>query len=394
MKRRLIAQMASSESVSKRAGRRPSGTKPEFDGLAIDRYRSIVFPNRVREYRKRLGMAKLLGLSAALPQIPYIRLSKIERGEVVAKAHEITAIARALNITPADLLIDIDISDFDIAEWAADLQDWFAIDLDEDRFSVLLAAAIRARRERDKALTIAHIERDYGIAPVILSRLENAFKPLSRWNDATVTALCQLFDVPDAAALRGHVMMLWAEGTLTPFLGSIANPETREAKTRARVEALRHELTLSKDAPPRKNGVAVPRPPTAPAVPSTPHEVSVRLLPVRGTPLADGLIAPTETDDLVEAPRIAGANAYGLRVCRPTLGPGLPARATLVVDPDRFPSAGGLAIITENAGLRLVMVTFGRNGEMLGISVQPALEIDLGGIDPACIATVISAVYE
>ncbi|WP_163364596.1 helix-turn-helix transcriptional regulator, partial [Escherichia coli] len=83
-----------------------------------DFYRAIVFPNRVREQRQRHGFAKLLRLSAGIPEIPYIRLSKIERGEVVARPDELRRIAAALGIAPADLLLDIDSPDFDIAAWA------------------------------------------------------------------------------------------------------------------------------------------------------------------------------------------------------------------------------------------------------------------------------------
>ena len=55
----------------------------------IDLYRAFVFPNRVREQRQRQGFAKLLRLAARIPEIPYIRLSKIERGEVVARPDEL-----------------------------------------------------------------------------------------------------------------------------------------------------------------------------------------------------------------------------------------------------------------------------------------------------------------
>ena len=70
----------------------------------IDFYRAIVFPNRVREQRQRHGFAKLLRLSAGIPEIPYIRLSKIERGEVVARPDELRRIAAALGYkSPANL---------------------------------------------------------------------------------------------------------------------------------------------------------------------------------------------------------------------------------------------------------------------------------------------------
>lgn len=390
MERQPILHGGSTRSSPRRGGRSAGFAKPEIDGIAIDRYRAIVFPNRIREFRKRTGVPKLLELAAKIPDISYIRLSKIERGEVFAKPAELLVIANALGVKVEDLLIDVDSDDFDIETWAADLQDWVAIDLEEDRFSVLLAAAIKMRRERDNSLTIAAIERDYGIAPVILSRLENAFKPFSRWNESTINSLCQLFELPDAMALRAHVLMLHAEGALDQALPTIANPSLRVAKTKARVAALREELQILSDKP------AAPSPGADGGEDSPRLSASDRppTLPVYGMALPHGLIAFTETPDHVDAPRIAGPRSYGLKVCRPTLGPALPGRATVVVDPDLFPSAGSIAVVKEKGGLRLLMIAFARSGEMIGFSAHPEMEISLDDVDPANIATVISAVFE
>lgn len=375
----------------------------------IDQYRSLVFPNKIRELRKQAHLPKLLTLSAMIPNIPYVRLSKIERGEVFAKAEELIRISQPLNVSPEKLLIDIDSAEFDIAEWAANLQDWEAVDLEEDRFAVHLAAAIRARRESDDALSIAAIERDYGIAPVILSRLENAHKTFDRWNTQTARAVCALLGVSDVEALRDHVADAWATGMLDSHLERIANPAIREAKTRERVAALHNSLVgkegaspakAVKAAPPRRDPLSVPA--QAPVIPSpvlsaiqAADIATVRVLPVFGSPLPDGLIERTATGDTVEAPRRAGPNAYGLRVCRPTLGPALPGHAVVVVDPDRFPAAGGIAVLRETAGLlRLLIITADRQGRMIGYSLNPDREVPLDAIDPAHMATVISAVLE
>ena len=52
----------------------------------------------MREQRRTAGHAKLLRLATSIPEIPYIRLSKIERGEVVPRADELRRIAAALQI--------------------------------------------------------------------------------------------------------------------------------------------------------------------------------------------------------------------------------------------------------------------------------------------------------
>ena len=120
----------------------------------------------------------------------------------------------------------------------------------------------------------------------------------------------------------------------------------------------------------------------------------MRLVPVFGSPLPDGLIARTPGGTHVEAPRSAGPRAYGLRLGRPTLGAGLPGRSTLIVDPDRFPSAGGLAVVSSAEGLRVLSVALDRHGHMLGYSENPDIEVALDRIDPADLATVVAAVFE
>jgi hypothetical protein len=83
-----------------------------------------------------------------------------------------------------------------------------------------------------------------------------------------------------------------------------------------------------------------------------------------------------------------------LRLGRPTLGPGLPGRATLVVDPDRYPSTGGLAVIREAEALRVVSVAADRHGAMMGYSESPDFAVALDTLDPSTVAAVLSAVFE
>ncbi|CAN5405256.1 hypothetical protein BH10PSE12_BH10PSE12_14730 [soil metagenome] len=375
----------------------------------VDPFRAIVFPNTIRQWRIHQGMPRLLQLGTKLPHIPYVRLSKIERGEVVAKASEIIAIAEALDRRPQELLINIDEPGFDIKHWAAGLQDWEAIDPEEDRFAVMLAAAVRSRREQDGSLTIARLERDFGIAPVILSRLENAQKVLGRWNSQTINALCRMFDVADAAGLRAHILSLYQDGSLDLHLNLVANPANRMEMSREKILALRQDLAANRIGGPKPKtpqparpapftapeaACPAPSPPVSRAAVRADDMIMVRLVPVFGTPLPDGRIAHKATGESIEAPRRAGPRAYGLRVCRPTLGPGLPARSVVVVDPDCPPSAGGIVVATEAEGLRLLMVTFDRSGKMVGYSQDPDREVALDAFEPNALATVIGAIYE
>lgn len=349
--------------------------------VPIDLYRGFVFPNRMREQRLAHGHAKLLRLAASIPEIPYIRLSKIERGEVVPRTDELRRIAAALDVAPSELLLDIDARGFDIAAWAAPFVDHTPPDLDNECFAVLLAAAVRARRTGDPTLTIAAIERDYGIPPVNLSRIEHAQKTFDRWNRTTQQALLQFFDVPSEAKLRAHVAALHAAGALDTFVGTVANPVARHDRSRARITELASALSEPETLTP------------APSIGTGPVAMPVRLVPVLGAPLPDGLIGDMPTPEKVEAPHSAGPRAFGLRTCRATLGGGLPGQAIVIADPDRFPVPGGLAALHEEAGWRLLSVGVGRDGRMMGYSSHPDLEVALDDRDPERLAAIVAAIF-
>lgn len=385
----------------------PKATLQPLPG--IDMFRTFLFPNNIRKYRKKRNIGSLLQLAQLIPSITYIRLSKIERGEVFARAEEIRAIAAALDVDPARLLVDIGDPAFDMADWAADFQAAGSPDPLADSLAALVAAAVRARRAADAKLTIAALEMDYGIAPVILSRIENAYKPIDRWSPEIREALFRLLGVSDADAMERQLVDAYSRGELDATLPLVANPETRIAKTRAKVQALREELAniasptqpraRRKAAQPALSKVMLSDEAPVPALDVldaiyASETATIRLVPVFGAPLPDGLIARTPTGEQVEAPRNAGPRSYGLRIGRPTLGSGLPGRSILVVDPDRFPSAGGLAVIREEEGLRLLSVTFDRQGRMLGYSEHPDREIAIDDLAPENLATVLSAQFE
>ncbi|MHA6720076.1 helix-turn-helix domain-containing protein [Sphingomonas sp. RS6] len=360
--------------------------------MNVDLNRSIVFPNRLREQRRQRGFPKLLRLASVVPEIPYIRLSKIERGEVVARADELRRIAAALRIAPADLLIDIDAPGFDIAAWAEPFRDNAAPDIDEARFAVLLAAATRARRMRDPDLTISAVERDYALAPVNLSRVENAQKPFARWNASVQASLFALFGVDNEIALRDAIERQFGAGELDEALDQVTDTSGRLARNSARIADLKAQLAV--DAPvPVDGGAAVASgvSPLAPhAVPPGPPR---RDLTVHGSPLGQGLIAETASVDTVEAPSNAGPRAFALRVCRATLGAGLPAQAITIVDPDRQPMPGGIAALREETGWRLLSVGADRDGRTIGYSLHPELEVALDECEPSRLAAVIAAVF-
>jgi hypothetical protein len=352
--------------------------------VRFDPLRAFVFPNALREARRRAGFTRLLQLSQKIPEIPYIRLSKIERGEVFARADELVRLAALLAVAPTDLLIDVDAPDFDLERWAAPFVDAEAFDPAEEEFAVLLGAALHMRRATDPALTVAAVNARYGLPPVIVSRIEHAAKTLERWNDQVIDGLLRLFDVRSVPALRRAILGLHRHGRLDPYLDSVSNAELRREKTRQCIADLRRQLLetpAAQSASPASQAESDGR-------------ISVRLLPVLGCPLPDGLVAPVPTGEMVAAPLRAGPRAYGLRIGRATLGGGMPGNAIVIVDPDRFPSSGGLAVIREEPHRRLLFVTVDRRGAMMGYSENPDREVAIDGLDPADVAAVIGAWFE
>lgn len=367
--------------------------------MRIDPYRSLVFPNNLRTLRRAAGYETLMLLADDLLALPYIRLSKIERGEVFAKADELCTIATLLEISATDILIDIDDPAFDIADWVGCLGDWTLPDPEEDRLSVLLGAAVRHRRQNDPALTIAEMERRYGLAPVTLSRIEHGTRPLDKWNAVTTGALRSLFGVEDIDALRSFVLDLAASHQLDEIVEALAHPRIRVAKARGRIAELRRTLSGPPLVKARRLPVVRPgnRRPVRSSPPVLAGEWSVEpmtgVFPVIGTPLANGLISPTPTGTTVRLPPEMAKRAYAVRAARPTLGLGLPAGAILIVDPDRAVKPGGLAIVTEAEGLRVVSINLNQQGVTVGYSLVPPLELAIDDYDPGCIHAVIGAIF-
>lgn len=388
-------------------------------GLDVDLFHTIVFPNNVRALRRARGFRKLLELGPLAPQIPYVRLSKIERGEVVPRVEELLQIASALDANPKDLLIDLTAHDFDMREWASEQFDPSTVDHEAEVLAVILGAAIRYLRASDRSLTPSRLESDFDLTPPVVSRLENGLKPLARWNDSVQSALCRMFNVADQKALVSRILALHEEGVLEPFLPDIRNPDQRRQRTAQAISGLLAALdSLGSVWSTEGNRSSRPSMPSNSVSASTntsgrgkaaspvpgvlmpnsaqpvPREAGRRLVTVHGSAMADGLVARTPTNEQVEVPSTSGPDAWAMRVCWQSLGAGLPGRAVVIVDPDRFPSTGGLAVVREDDGYRLLAVKTDRQGRLRGYSDYPARDILIDELPPADVATVIIAVFE
>jgi hypothetical protein len=329
----------------------------------------VAFPNRIRELRRARGFYRLRTLAEAVPSIPYIRLSRLERGESFARPDEIRSIAAALSVPATDLLPDPAMPPATVAGIGAPL----AI-IGEPDTPRKLAAAIRLLRKG--RWTVSELHRRFHVPPVILARLEAGSRPLERWNDATRDALRRMFQVTDDAALVDLIKHKFASGELAEELAALNDPGPRTARRSRRMAALRRELGGDKVA----MGARIDGEP--------------RQLQVVGSPLAGSIIAPTPVGGLaVDAPRRAGPSAFALRVCAPTLGLGLPSHAVVIADPDVPALPGGIAVLKVGGGYRIMALGFGRGGAVRGLTVAPPLDIPFDGLDPADLSAVIAVVF-
>lgn len=343
--------------------------------VRFDPFRKTIFPNRIRDVRRAHGFLKLITLATRIEPLTYIRLSKIERGEVFARPDELRAIGQALDVPAEDLLIDIDDPDFSLEQWVQPFVGDEAEDADGERRAVLIAAAVRQTRVSDRALTIAEVSERFGIAPVNLSRIENAQRRFGDWNAATRDGIRALLDVRNDEALEAKLASLHRDGTLDPWLERLGDPAERLERSRARIAELRAALA-SPVATMTVTGGAVPE--------ST-------MLPVIGIPGPDGLILPEPTGSEIESPTGYGIRLIALRMCRPTLGGTIAGQSILFVDPARYPIAGGLAALMADDGYRIMMISSDEHGQLWAHSLHPAKRIALDDLPVAAVAAVVAA---
>ncbi|MGD9812507.1 MAG: XRE family transcriptional regulator, partial [Sphingobium sp.] len=245
-------------------------------------------------------------------------------------------------------------------------------------------------RSGDADLTLATLQDRFGLPAVMVSRIENAARAFDRWNVETVQSLCALFGVTDRAALASHLRREFGEGTLDDWLPRVPGAAERQKQTRDRVAALRAELEREPVfAPPPRHDPAHPHAmPQQPAVRSAPP-----LLTIMGVPIGDGLIEPFPGPQSIAPPPGTGARAYALRMCRTSLGDTIPGSAVLIVDPDRYPVHGGIAVLQEKRGLRVITVTTDRSGHLFGHSINPKKQIALDAYAPADLAMVTAVLF-
>lgn len=218
----------------------PSRLNLEMDPIA----RGVVFPNHVRDVRRSKnyetlrdfdGKAKVDGTV-----ITYNRLAKIERGEVVPDASEITGIARALKVPVDALLVDPTSPMFDRTAWARDHIEASLKNRGGDLPAMKLGAAMRVHRLSLK-LSTSDLKQ-HGLPAATASRIENAERPLERWARDVKNGIASFFGVDSFRKVEARVEKMFESGELTIMLSELFSEEALQARINRRTRSLLAQL--------------------------------------------------------------------------------------------------------------------------------------------------------
>jgi len=218
----------------------PSRLNLEMDPIA----RGVVFPNHVRDVRRSKnyetlrdfdGKAKVDGTV-----ITYNRLAKIERGEVVPDASEITGIARALKVPVDALLVDPTSPMFDRTAWARDHIEASLKNRGGDLPAMKLGAAMRVHRLSLK-LSTSDLKQ-HGLPAATASRIENAERPLERWARDVKNGIASFFGVDSFRKVEARVEKMFEAGELTIMLSELFSEDALQARINRRTRSLLAQL--------------------------------------------------------------------------------------------------------------------------------------------------------
>jgi len=185
----------------------------------------VLNPNAIAEIRVLRGYESLKALSRALPEIPYARLYKLERGTSIARESELRIIAKVLRTRPASLML----SSMN-AEQAQAWADSSTVHLRKvrggDRQSVILAAAIRYEAHR-RTYLYRHIIEDLRIPWSTYHKMIHAERPIDRWSDRAMFGIMKMMAVPSWDEVVSKSQKLHDAGVLTWHLQEVVKPRKR-----------------------------------------------------------------------------------------------------------------------------------------------------------------------
>lgn len=357
----------------------PDSSRLELDPIA----RGVVFPNHVRDMRRAKGYETLREFDGKATAdgtlITYNRLAKIERGEVVADASEMTGIAKALKVQVDELLVDPTSPMFDRSEWAREHIEASLKNRGGDVEAMKLGAAMRVHRLSLK-LSTSDL-KEYGLPAATASRIENADRPLDRWPRDVRNGIARFFGVDSFRKVEEQVVRMFDAGDLTVMLDELFSENAVAARSNRRMKSLLEKLpgtaarkiaehldeeftrlpdvmrttARSRHLDAVIHGAHDAAAPTR-SVGSADDEAREAEVETKGTDdmpvvgarmLGNRITLDAETGSKVRRPTGVGAEAFALMVDVSSVGDRLQSGSVVVAEPGHRPVTGDLVVIFD-----------------------------------------------
>jgi transcriptional regulator with XRE-family HTH domain len=316
--------------------------------------RSTVFPNAVRDVRVRRGFDTLRAFASdEHVDVTYTRLAKIERGEIFPTADEMKSIARAMGVPVASLLIDPNDPSFDREAWAREHIEAKLAHRGGGIEAMKLGAAMRVRRLAMKRSTTDM--KDHGLPAATVSRIENADRPIERWDASTQKGIAKVLGVRGNAGVNRKVAEMFASGELDGMLRTLFSPEAIHERNSKRYKALLAELPTGKKVSKLLQDLN-----------AEDDEIAV----LSGDVAEQGAFNVAPSQRRVAIPAGASRSSMAVEVAEAVLGPGLPRHTVIVADPEQPVSAGDVAVVFsgDRSVVRLLSIA-DNGGSLIGFSM-------------------------
>lgn len=334
--------------------------------------RSAVFPNAMRDVRRRRGFPTLRAFDGKV-DVTYTRLAKIERGEIVPEARELTSIAAALEVPVGKLLVDPASPEFNREQWAREHIEAKLQNRGGGIDAMLVGAAVRVKRcEMGKSTT--HM-KSFGLPAATCSRIENADRPVERWDAETMRGIAKVLGCRPSA-VKDTARRMFEAGELDKMLQTLFSPEAIEERNSRKLRALLSELPGTKAAKMLQDLNA---------------PVEVQVLGTRDA--GEGCFKAAPSDRKVEVPHGSSRATFAVEMASPVIGPGLPKGCVVVADPHAAVSAGDVAVIRDGDNVR-VMIVAETDGKLVGVSMVSPIPVTLTDIpEDVVVAKMVSTVF-
>lgn len=334
--------------------------------------RSTVFPNAVRDMRVKKGFETLRSFGPNVSDVTYTRLAKIERGEIFPTAPEMRSISRALGVQVSSLLIDPSTPGFDREAWARDHIEAKLANRGGGIDAMKLGAAMRVKRlEMSKSTTDM---KEFGLPAATVSRIENAERPIERWDAGIQRGIARVLGVRGNASVTTRVEKMFEAGTLDQMLHDLFSPDAIDERNKKRLRQLLSQLDTKKA-----------------------HQMLHDLdsVPVMsGKATEDGRFNISASERRVHLPEGVGPDSLAIEIVEPVLGPGLPRGTVVVVDPDQKPVDGDVVAVISKGGNSVRMLSVSdEDGDLVGFSMKSDAQVKLSDLPRGSrIARMVAAV--